>query len=81
MQITADEYHLLKEKILPKNVIIGVDSLYRIYFLTTDNKTETLDKLKVRQVIKEYVYKLDIETLKQEEIVTLIGLLLKCIKI
>ena len=80
MQITAEEYHLLRNKLLPKNITIGIDSLYRIYFLMTDDHAETLDKLRVRQIIKQYTLACDLDTLSKAEMKTLVGLLIKCIK-
>ena len=80
MQITADEYRLLRHKLLPKDIAISIDSIYRVCFITLGNDGEVLEKLKVRQVIKECIEKCDLTTLTDDEEATLIGLLLKCIK-
>lgn len=80
MQITAEEYNLLKHKLLPKEIKIYLDSIYRVVFAKLSDNDEVIERLKVRDVIKNCITKEKLSKLTDEEKATLIGLLVKCIK-
>jgi len=80
MQITPDEYRLLRHKILPEEISICIDKLCRVTFVVISEVTGVAEKIKFRDTIIKYVSMCDLDKLTKKEIHTLIGLLLKSIK-
>ena len=79
MNITADEYKLLK-KIAPKGIQIRIDKNHKLYFLLFNENKVTLEPIKTKKTLADIVESAIIGELSQEEIKTLINLLIKFIR-
>lgn len=79
MNITADEYNLLK-KIAPKGIQIRINQNHKLYFLLFNENKVTLEPIKTKKTLADIVESAVIAELSQEEIKILINLLLKFIR-